>query len=252
MKNGEKKYPIAEYFLSPQGEGLYAGQLQFFVRIAGCSVGKKMTGEQRSLFLSKEKEGSNGRVEGLAVYREMCTLYDGRTFACDTNFQTSKVLTVDQILDLVPSGVNEICLTGGEPLDHDLSPLLFKVASETPFRVHIETSGTVSITDKAYPEYSYGDSLDRDGGWLWITVAPKFGALPEMMTIANEIKLLIDENFDLEKVPDEVMEHDLVFLQPVNFEFDVNKKNMDRCLELQKQFPKWRISSQSHKLWNVR
>jgi 7-carboxy-7-deazaguanine synthase len=251
-KNGIKRYPIAEHFLSPQGEGLFAGQLQFFIRFAGCSVGKKMSGEQRALFLADERLKSNGRLEVLATYREMCTLYDGRTFACDTDFQTKKVMTVEEILAMIPSGVQHICLTGGEPLDHDLSPLLFEIASKTDYLVHIETSGTVSLTDRAYPEYSAGDSLDMDGGWIWLTVSPKFNALPEMMTIANEIKLLVDDRFDLAKIPDEVLEHDLVFIQPVNFELEINKKNMEMCLELQKEHPNWRISSQSHKLWNVR
>lgn len=244
MRNTEKKFPVAEYFLSPQGEGLYSGTLMWFFRLAGCSVGKKMTVEERAAFSAVE-----GKV--LPLYRERCTLYDERVFACDTNFQTKEVLTVAQILERVPAGVKHICLTGGEPLDHDLRPLLEELAG-SDYDVHIETSGTVSLTDRAYPQYSEYDSIGYPEGWLWVTVSPKKGLLSEMVGIANEIKLLVDENFELEKVPQEILDHELVWLQPINEEFEIDKKNLDRCLSLQKEHPNWRISSQSHKLWNVR
>src|SRR5438105_4871049 len=83
---------------------------------------------------------------------------------------------------------------------------------------------------------------------LWITVSPKFGVLPEMIKIANEIKLLVDENFDPEKLPIAILEHPKVFIQPVNYEFEVNRENLKRCMELQKQFPRWRVSVQLHKV----
>jgi len=223
----------------------------WFLRLAGCSVGKRMTGEQRAFFLSAERLASNGRVEAIATYREVCTLWSGTQFCCDTDFISKEVLTVPEILSKIPSGVRHICLTGGEPLDHELTPLLNSLEDYGHF-IHIETSGTVSITERAYPAYLTGDSMEVNGGWLWITVSPKHGVLPEMLTIANEIKLLVDENFDIATVPKEVLGHDLVFLQPINFELDVNKKNVDLCLALQKEHPNWRISSQAHKLWNVR
>lgn len=172
---------------------------------------------------------------------------------CDTDFRTKEALTVEQILERIPEGVNHICLTGGEPLDHPLEALLQELADREYF-VHIETSGTVNLTEKAYPSYRWQDSMSRDGGdgWLWITVSPKFRVLPEMLNLADEIKLLVDENFDVQKIPTEVLNHHLLFIQPINGEFEISRENMDRCLELQKKYPDWRISSQSHKLWKVR
>lgn len=247
----DKKYPIAEIFSSPQGEGLYAGQLQTFIRFAGCSVGKKMTQVEREDFTKIDNEVTGLRAE-LPVYREKCTTYDDRVFACDTNFQTKEVLTVAQILERVPRGVNDICFTGGEPLDQPLEPFLSYIEDKTGLNVHIETSGTVDIRRRALPSYDGHQSLGHDGGWIWITVSPKKNVLPEMIELADEIKLLVDENFDIGKLPAEILMHDLVWLQPINAEYQINVANMNRCLELQKQFPAWRISSQSHKLWNVR
>ena len=238
------KLPIAETFLSPQGEGLHSGTLMLFVRIAGCSVGKRMTLEESVQFAKLENSP-------LAIYRETCTIWDGRKMACDTDFRTKEVLTVDEILARVPDGVEHICITGGEPLNYDLTELLMK-ARQKWLDCHIETSGTVPI-EKAYPDFNAIDLLNESlDGWIWVTVSPKFGCLPEMIDLASELKFLVDGDFDPAKIPEAAKHKNLVFLQPINYEYSVHLGNLQRCLSLQKQFPHWRISSQAHKIWNVR
>lgn len=228
-------FPIAETFDSIQGEGLYTGTRMFFIRFAGCSVGKKIPVSERG---------------SLPIYAERCTTYDGRSFVCDTDFRTKETLAIDQLFDRIPRGVEHICLTGGEPLIQPLAPLLEHIGRETDYKVHIETSGTVDIR-KTWPSYTSGDS-HSDYGWLWLTVSPKFNVLPEMLKEANEIKLLVDDYFDLEKVPNEVKEHDLVYLQPINEEFSVNRDNLETCIKLLSDHPNWRLSTQMHKIWCVR
>jgi len=243
--NGHKKLPIAEIFTSPQGEGQYAGTLMTFIRTAGCSVGKKMTAEERIHFSKLEN------VSSLPVYREKCTLYDGRTFACDTDFQTKEVLTIDEILVQVPEGVEHICITGGEPLNHNLTELIMKARSKW-LECHIETSGTVAISN-AYPDFITSDLVNESmDGWIWLTVSPKLGCLDSMIEIASEIKLLIDPAFDEKLVPVRIKHKSLVYIQPINYEHSANVGNVKRCLDLQKQFPHWRISNQMHKELGVR
>ena len=241
----QKKLPIAEIFHSPQGEGQYAGTMMTFIRIAGCSVGKKMTEEERAQF---------SKIEGvftLPMYREKCTLWDGRTMACDTNYQTKEALTVEEIMAQVPEGVEHICITGGEPLNHDLSELIMHARGKW-LECHIETSGTVPI-QKAYPEFIAKDLLNESmDGWIWLTVSPKFGCLDSMLDIASEVKLLVDADFDATKVPASLKHKNLVYIQPVNLEHSINLDNTKKCLELQKKFPHWRISQQAHKEWGVR
>lgn len=239
------KYAVAEYFLSPQGEGQFAGTLMWFIRLAGCSVGKPMTTEEREHFAKLEG------VATLPVYREKCTLYDGRTFACDTDFQTHEVLTAEQILEKIPEGVQRVCLTGGEPLDKALTQLL-EALRDAGYLVHIETSGTVNLLEKAFPQYMYIDNMENESGWLWLTLSPKHKVLPTMISIANEIKLLVDENFDVNKLPPGVMTHKLIYLQAINPENTICWKNMELCLELQKKYPQFRVSGQWHKAWGVR
>jgi len=239
-----KKYGIAERFTSLQGEGLYTGTMMHFVRFSGCSVGKSDKPPQH-LAISEH--------DPLNIYRETCTTYDGRKFLCDTDFRTKEALSVDEIIAGIPDGVDRVCLTGGEPLDRDLTPLLNDLAMH-PSRnlyVHIETSGTKSIL-KAFPEYSEMDQRHHDGGWLWITVSPKFGCLPSMIECADEIKILVDKDFDIKKLPTSLMKHPLVWLQPVNEEFDVHDPNVQKCLGLIREYPSFRLSMQMHKIWRVR
>jgi 7-carboxy-7-deazaguanine synthase len=249
MTNG-KKYPIAEIFCSPQGEGLYTGTLMTFIRFAGCSVGKKIAVPDRQEAALLDPDF--GKNVPLPIYTEKCCTYDGREFLCDTDFSTKRVLTTEEILAEVPKGVHHLCLTGGEPLDQPLEEFLSVVEGDTGLMVHIETSGTVDIHKRAWPKYTSSESLARDGGWIWLTVSPKRNVLPDMVFLADEIKLLVDKDFDLDKVPPDVLDHELVFIQPINHEFSLDRTNLDRCLELLKVRPAWRLSTQMHKVWGVR
>lgn len=230
MKNLEEKvYPISELFASPQGEGLYAGTAMLFVRLAGCSVGKR--------FPKERYEGPNA----LPIYTEMCTLWDGRTFECDTDYRVKHKLTAKEIYAQLPKGVMHVCITGGEPLIHELDAL-YTLAPNDDIMFHIETSGTVSLTKafKSTPCYLN----DR----IWVTVAPKYPLIPDMIQRANEIKLLVDEDFDPGKLPLAVLQHPLVFIMAVNYEHSVNRENIKRVMEWHKKFPAWRIGLQLHKV----
>jgi 7-carboxy-7-deazaguanine synthase len=251
----EKRYPIAEIFTSPQGEGLYTGTLMTFVRFAGCSVGKTIR-DPKEIERFCVVEG----LRILPVYRERCTTYDGREFLCDTDFRTKDVLTVKEIIARIPAGVGHICLTGGEPMMHDLLPLMDGLRSRmadllevphyagqhlgyNPPFIHVETSGTIMAPD----------TWLFDEGDIWLTVSPKLGVLDDMISLADEVKILVDSKFDESKLPMSIHERiDCVWIQPVNAEWHISKQNMDCVLALQKKHPSWRISTQMHKIWGVR
>lgn len=215
-------YPISEIFDSPQGEGLYAGTMMTFIRLAGCSVGRPYP---------KDK--------ALPVYQEECTLYDGRKFPCDTDYRVRERLSVGQLTDRLTLGIDHICLTGGEPMIHNLEPLIVALHALKK-EVHLETSGTIKLC-KAIPN-TFIQKIP------WITVSPKAGVLDDMIERANEIKLLVDEDFNVDHIPAKVFEHQLVFIHPVNYEHSVNPKNVRLIMELQKRRPNWRIGLQLHKV----
>ena len=109
-------------------------------------------------------------------------------------------------------------------------------------KVHIETSGTA---DCNYLQlYNFG---------VWITVSPKKGTRLMAIQYADEVKLLVDKHFDLEKA-DELLDgfRRTVFIQPINEEKEIVRENVLRCLEIQKLRPEWRLSLQLHKILNVR
>lgn len=230
-----KKYPIAEMFDSVQGEGLYTGTRMFFVRLAGCSVGKPFP---------KERYVSDYPISGLPIYTEQCTLYDGRTFACDTDYRVHERLTTQEIMSRIPREVSRVCISGGEPLIHDLDELVSAIALIGV--CHLETSGTIMLPRELR---AYQDGKIKR---LWVTVSPKKGMLPEMAKLADEIKLLVDENFDPDNLPITVVGHPLMYLQPVNDEFKINQQNLNRCYNLVKtRMPNARVSVQMHKVMNI-
>lgn len=231
-----QSYPISEVFTSVQGEGTHAGVLMTFVRTAGCCVGKPYPKE---MYVGPKK---------LPIYTEKCTLYDGRSFNCDTDYRVHKRMTIDEILAEIPWQVKHVCISGGEPLIHDLRPLVAKLKDEDK-EVHLETSGT--------RPYIFPDA--PKSGYIWVTVSPKHGCLKSMIDAADELKLLVDKDFDPEKQLETFPEHmtasiaDLAhfvptFLQPINGEWEINPKNLELCIEWQRKFPQFRISCQMHKV----
>lgn len=222
-----KEYPISEIFTSPQGEGVYTGQMTTFIRLAGCTVGKPFPREQYHI--------PEGRPGYLPIYTEKCTTWDGREFPCDTDYRTKFRLPASDIAKRVQ--VRNVCITGGEPLMHDLDELMFCLRT---FSVHIETSGTVAI------ESSISNSGLR--AMPWVTVSPKKGLLPNMVKRADEIKILVDEHFKWDDLPEDVQNHDNLFLQPINFEHTIRSENVRLVMDLQKAHPNVRISLQLHKV----
>lgn len=261
-----KKYPIAEIFTSPQGEGVWTGTLMTFIRLAGCSVGQPMT-EEKKFQLAYQMIPASALTFGAVVheapaprpvpaYTRMCTTYDGREFLCDTDYQTKELMTVEQIVNAVPKDVSYICLTGGEPLMYNLCPLMEALY---PRRIHIETSGTrLPVIDKGFQLWFPAQAHMRrfEDPLVWLTVSPKKGILKKMLQVAHEIKILVNQDFKVEELPfwDEWAwpAAPNVFLQPINHENDICPENLQRVRELQLQYTFFRISTQMHKIWRVR
>jgi 7-carboxy-7-deazaguanine synthase len=232
MYNEDAIYPIAEYFVSPQGEGKHAGTLMQFIRFAGCNVGKRY-----------EQEDYDNQL--FPIYTNRCQTFDGRSFPCDTDYRLKERKTSKELVQWALShNVETVLLTGGEPLMHDLTALLHGL-KQNQFKIHVETSGTIK------PNLN-------DEFWLmldWVCVSPKkpFQDAYATMNIANEFKLLVDENFNWRDVPDSIKRKQYkVSLSPINDEDAINYDNVQRCLELQRQHPAVRITMQNHKLWGVR
>lgn len=237
------RLPVAEIFHSIQGEGQYAGTPMLFIRLAGCSVGKpqgKPVYGKPDTFSPKGVSGVRTGQLPILHYGSkawLCHTYDGRPFWCDTDFNKKLDATPEWLLS--DCWEKHICLTGGEPLMHleKLQPL-FVLAHSQNKAIHIETSGTID----------WVPPFDR----VWLTIAPKVGYVVGMIERADEIKLLVDKDFKSSLIPLCIQKHPNVYLQPVNFELEVDRENLELCLGMFKLFPGWKLSVQLHKFLGVR
>ena len=228
----EAKWPIAECFKSPQGEATFAGTYMAFIRFAGCNVGKPYT-EQERLFL------------GTKIYQEQCCSILGENFSCDTNYKMAMKMGVAELMAFV-GDTEHVCLTGGEPLMHDLSTLVVALLQAGKM-VHIETSGTKSAGKVLSAAVPYGT-------WkVWITVSPKLGCTLEMLDVADELKVLVGDKFDealfVQKFAGRFHK---TWIQPIGEEHSLIPENIKRCVLLQEKYPDLKISIQCHKILGVR
>lgn len=220
-------FPISEIFASVQGEGAWVGAPMTFIRLAGCCVGVPYKQEEKV-------------CAQLQLYQEKCTSWDGTEFACDTDFRVHERMTVEDITR-VPEVVaaKRVCITGGEPLIHDIRSLIHQLSKYVaPSCIHLETSG-VRLLPLTSQE-------------MWVAVSPKSGCLREMLDRANEIKILIGPSFDEEKF---VVRYNnylkKIFFQPINDLDTVDKVNYEHCVRLALKYGA-RVSVQLHKLLGVR
>ena len=127
-------------------------------------------------------------------------------------------------------------ITGGEPLMHDCSSLT-DALYRAGFATHIETSG-------AWP---------LSGEWDWICLSPKkFKApLPEILPLANELKVVIFNKTDFEWAEEyaaRMSPNCRLFLQP---EWSKSAVVTPLIIDYIKNNPQWEFSLQLHKYIHV-
>jgi len=103
-------YPLMEQFYTLQGEGFFAGQAAYFIRLAGCDVG--------------------------------CVWCDVKESWDASKYPSVSVDTLVQAALKHPARI--VVITGGEPAMYNISALC-NALHENGFRVHIETSGAYPI-----------------------------------------------------------------------------------------------------------
>lgn len=196
------KYPVMEHFATLQGEGFHAGKPAYFIRTGGCDVG--------------------------------CHWCDVKESWPESGHH---MMSADVLAEIaVRSGLEIVVITGGEPTMHNLDELC-RLLSESGKQLHIETSGTNTLT----------------GQWDWITFSPKkFKApLPEIYEKAQELKVIIYNASDFAFAEEHAAltnQQCLLFLQP---EWSKRDTVMPMIVEYIKTHPKWRISLQTHKYLNI-
>ncbi|MDE6088486.1 MAG: radical SAM protein, partial [Oscillospiraceae bacterium] len=120
-------YPVAEKFVSINGEGKCAGELAVFIRFRKCNL--------------------------------KCSYCD--TMWANSNDCSVEMLTANEILNYVnEEGVTNVTLTGGEPLLQENIEVLVEKLMKSDHRVEIETNGSISIKKLSQSNYRPDFTLD--------------------------------------------------------------------------------------------
>ena len=110
-KTNNDSLPLMESFFSIQGEGYFAGQAAYFLRIGGCDVG--------------------------------CNWCDVKE---SWNYLLHPTTSIQDILiDIQSFTVDTVVITGGEPLMWNLNKLTKELKS-LGYKIHLETSGSYPLT----------------------------------------------------------------------------------------------------------
>ena len=216
-----KLYPLAPrgLFWSLQGEGHLRGFQMGFVRLAGCSVG--------------------------------CA-------SCDTDYSVAEKVPAEEItrrafLEWPHDRDQWVWITGGEPTDHDLGPLL-KELRKSGYSTALATSGARRMIPP----------VD------WLSVSPH-SIEPEkfMQRYGSEIKLVDGLNgMDLEAWAaewDGKIDYMYRYVQPLSLPvrettdsttgrarvYREDPYSLERCLAFLRRHPRWALSRQDHHHWGV-
>jgi len=201
------KYPLTSnpVFWTIQGEGHLRGFQMCFVRLAGCSVG--------------------------------CP-------ACDTDYRKKETATEEEIAAradaVTPSNARDrwVWITGGEPTDHDLTPLIRALRGKR-FSTAVASSGHRRVIPP----------VD------WLSISPHDPA-KWIQTYGSEVKIVPGLNgFSIEDFraahPDDQTDFMYRYVQPLSIEKQEDPASLRTCLEFVKANPNWSLSRQDHHYWGV-
>jgi organic radical activating enzyme len=210
-------FTVNEIYGSLQGEGVRAGTFNIFVRFTGCNLKCAM---------------------------EAGPLSPGG-FDCDTEFASGSKATLEELVDVCRDEVERVqvgcdrvfpgvIFTGGEPA-LQLTPELVLALKERGFGpICIETNGSKNV-----------DHLELD----WITVSPKVAEHAIQQKRANEVKYVRAYG---QGIPKTAVMADHYLVSPAADGMDLGKRNLEWCEKLVRENPRWRLSVQLHKIWNIR
>ena len=208
----EPALPVVETFHSLQGEGIHVGRSAFFIRLGGCSVGCSWCDTKHSWPQDMHPRQSLRELAELSAQAAA----DGAAF---------------------------VVITGGEPLEHDLTGLC--VALEpVGLPLHLETRGVGALS----------------GRFSWITLSPKPHRPPtaEALAACQELKVVVHHKADLafaEAMATAALQGRAAdapgpaLLLQAGWD---SAEGQELAISYVRRHPAWRLSLQSHKWLGVR
>jgi 7-carboxy-7-deazaguanine synthase len=209
-------YSVKSIFYTLQGEGSRSGWPAVFCRFTGCNLwnGKEADRAKSSCwFCDTDFIGTDGENGG---------------------YFDSAAKLAEFIASQWPSHEIKpyVVFTGGEPT-LQLDKALVDEMKRFSFTIAIETNGTRPVP----------------AGVDWITVSPKPNS-KLVQTSGNEVKLVYPHDITPEKIKDLDFQHH--YLSPLWVSDEQERKqNLQSAIRYALDNPKWKLTSQMHKLWDI-
>jgi organic radical activating enzyme len=197
------------------------------------------------IFYSLQGEGARAGTPNVFIRFSACNLeckLATHGFDCDTDFvsgdfYTGEELVMEAMRLAEPCGAGccgNVIFTGGEPalqLDQGLVDLFV----ENGWYTCIETNGT-----KELPE-----------GIDWVVCSPKPPDDNLAVDTCDELKFVLADGAPIPTR--NLIDADHYVVSPAHqADGTLRREDLDWCIQLVKDNPRWRLSVQQHKPWNVR
>jgi 7-carboxy-7-deazaguanine synthase len=208
-------YAVKELFLTLQGEGVHSGRRAVFLRFAGCNLWSGL---------------ESGRAA--AICRFCDTDFVGTDGPGGGKFADAETLTaaVAAMWGAVTGGRPYVVITGGEPLLQLDAPLIDALHA-AGFEIGVESNGTIAAP----------------AGIDWLCISPKAGS-ETIQRSGNELKLVWPQpGSDWQAMESWDFAH--LLIQPMDGP-DI-AANRAACISFILANPRWRLSTQTHKLLGI-
>jgi len=192
------------------------------------------------IFYSLQGEGARAGTPTVFIRLQGCKTKHACLKAgiiCDTEFESGEEWPLETILTWLTknaNGCNEITWTGGEPADQ-LTDEIITFFKNAGFYQAIETSGLKPVP----------------AGLDFVCVSPKVAEHVVKKNFPNGVNELRYVRHSGQAIPAPAISAEHYYISPHSDGWDINTENLNYCIALCKSNPKWKLSVQQHKTWNI-
>jgi organic radical activating enzyme len=191
------------------------------------------------IFYSLQGEGARAGEPSLFIRLQGCSAKHAcckSGIVCDTEFESGYEMSIDKIMRVVNKcKAKWIIWTGGEPTDQITQEIVDEFSD---FKQSIECSGI-----KQPPEMD------------WIVLSPKIAEHAILKKWDERNGFHCDElrwvRHSGQEIPQTEIKAKKYYISPHFDGINKNDENLKHCIKLCLNNPKWSLSTQQHKLWQV-
>lgn len=192
------------------------------------------------IFYSLQGEGARAGEPTIFIRLQGCKAKNAcyaSGIRCDTEFESGKEMSLEEIYNWCEANADDcnwITWTGGEPLDQ-LTQEMVLFFHNAMFNQSVETSGL----------HPCPKMID------FISVSPKVAEHVLAKNFPDGVTELRYVRHKGQDIPQPQIKAQHYYLSPHSDGFTINQENLKHCIDLCLRYPRWKLSVQQHKLWNI-